>query len=123
MSCDRVTNPINNEGTFLVDEEVYPDCYGERTADWSASSNTQYLYGENILKQTHPLDQVIIDDEIIFSQSSLSFDPSKYIAEINPTLNGSLSLAGGQSYLLGSGLEIQLATNELVEYILSGDFV
>ncbi len=123
MSCSRVTNPINNDGTFLIDEETYPECNSRWRKSREASSDTKYLYGENILKQINPINKTTIDDETIFSLPLLSFDPAKYIAEVNATLNGWLSLASGQSYVIESGVQVQLTTNELVYYVLSGDFI
>lgn len=124
MSCDWATNPVNSEWVPLMQDGDYPNC----DLKWinqerEATSTTKYLYWSNILKQTQAIKDTATGNPSVFSLSDMFFDSTKYIAEINPTLNGSLLLAAGQSYVVESGIQIQLSTNEYVDYVLTGDFV
>ncbi|MEI8091352.1 MAG: hypothetical protein WCG98_03795 [bacterium] len=53
MSCARATNPVNQNGIFLIDRVGYPTCnfIGKKDAR-TTSGDMQYLYGPSLPNQT-----------------------------------------------------------------------
>ncbi|MCX6823003.1 MAG: right-handed parallel beta-helix repeat-containing protein [candidate division SR1 bacterium] len=122
MSCDWITNPMNANEIFLVDESNYPNCDQKgKNYSWSVATPTKYLYGMHVSKQSAVL-QDTGEGTPAYVWSDVSFDTDKYIAQVNPLLNGSLVLIPHQSYTTNTGIQIQLVTANLVNYELSGDF-
>jgi len=75
----------------------------------------------NVSKQTEVLKDTG-DGTPTYVWSDLSFDTDKYVAQIDPLLNGAMILVPHQSYTTNTGIQIQLVTSNLVNYELSGDF-
>ncbi|MFA5748039.1 MAG: right-handed parallel beta-helix repeat-containing protein, partial [Candidatus Absconditabacterales bacterium] len=127
MSCDRITNPRNSDGIFLIDTGVYTACEmtGINTFR-SGLSNNEYIYGSNILKQAKAIADTGVGNPSIFSWSNLPFNSDYYIAS---NVGGPSPLDGNEETLMslyyGSGSEYTThresnacdSENMTVEYI------
>jgi len=123
MSCARATNPVNQNGIFLIDRVGYPTCnfIGKKDAR-TTSGDMQYLYGPSLPNQTVAVADTWSGDPSYLSLSIVSFDPAKYIAETNTTIDGDLLLIPDNIYTLDRNVQIQLTVTEPAAYTLYGDF-
>lgn len=84
MSCNYVTNPINASGISLIDTTEYPDCnFTGKNDSRIPDGNISYTYGTWLDKQIQPVMDTWTEN-FSFSLSDLSWNQTKYIAEISP---------------------------------------
>ncbi len=122
MSCDWITNPMNADEIFLIDEVKNPTCNQRWTIGSRSGSQNSYLYGSNIRTQKRVILDSWTTNNSVFSWSN-AFDPNNYIAEVNLLLNWSLLVASGQTYTLDTGIQVKLTLTESADYVLSGNFI
>ncbi|MFA5747896.1 MAG: right-handed parallel beta-helix repeat-containing protein, partial [Candidatus Absconditabacterales bacterium] len=123
MSCDRITNPRNFDGIYLMDINSYPTCnlQGQNTS--RTGSDIKYVYGINILKQTRPIQDTGAGDPSYFSWSDLSFDSNKFIAEVNPVVGGIINFFPDNTTINTGTTQIKINTNMPSNYEITGDFI